>query len=85
MSLLGPIPRPEGFVGKDYRLHAPWQAWFSLISFILQPMGGNGVTASRPTNNLYVGLMYFDSTLGLPVFIKSLNPTVWVNGAGSVV
>lgn len=84
MSLLGPLPRPE-IANKHGRLHGPWAAWFSLLSFILQPIGGNGVTASRPTNNLYVGLMFFDSTLGYPVFIKSLNPTVWVSGAGVVV
>jgi hypothetical protein len=29
--------------------------------------------------------MYFDTTLALPVFVKSLNPTVWVNAAGAIV
>lgn len=85
MSLLGPLPRPEGFVGKDFKLHGPWVAWFSLLSFILQPIGGNGTTAARPTNNLYVGMMYFDTTLGKPVFIKTVSGPVWVDATGSVV
>jgi hypothetical protein len=33
--------------------------------------------------NLYIGQPFFDATLGYLVNVKSLNPTVWVNGAGT--
>lgn len=45
----------------------------------------SGTTANRPTTDLWVGRQYFDTTLGYPVFVKSLGPTVWVNGAGTTV
>ena len=84
MSLIGGLPRPE-IVDKNGKLLGPWAAWFSALNNLIRPLGGNGATTARPASNLYVGLMFFDTTLGYPVFIKSLNPTVWVNGAGSVV
>lgn len=48
--------------------------------------GEHGPTASRPTKNLWVGRRYFDETLGYPVYVKQVTPTIiWVNGAGSAV
>lgn len=44
-----------------------------------------GATASRPTTGLFAGYVHLDTTLGKPVFVKSLNPTVWVDATGSVV
>lgn len=84
MSLLGPVPRPE-ITDKHGKLLGPWFTYMSLLNNLLQFIGGNGATASRPTTSLYVGYTFFDTTLGYPVYVKSLNPTVWVNGAGSVV
>jgi hypothetical protein len=46
---------------------------------------GIGITSARPTSALSPGLMFFDQSLGYPVYVKSLGPTVWVNGAGTVV
>lgn len=45
----------------------------------------SGTTANRPTTDLWVGRQYFDTTLGYPVFVKSIGPDVWVNGAGTTV
>ena len=70
---------------KDARVHPVWNAWLSQLTNLVRPLGGNDVTANRPTANLYIGLMFFDTTLGYPVFVKSLNPTVWVNASGGVV
>lgn len=44
-----------------------------------------GTTAQRPTTQLQIGDFYFDTTLGKPIWIKSLGPTVWVDGAGTTV
>jgi hypothetical protein len=62
-----------------------WAGWFSQAQQILQDLSSSGSTASRPTNALYTGKFYFDTTLGLPIWVKSVNPTVWVNGAGAAV
>lgn len=42
---------------------------------------GNGTTAQRPTT-IVTGFMYFDTTLGIPVF---WNGAAWVNASGGVV
>jgi hypothetical protein len=41
-------------------------------------------TAKRPSNPI-IGQHLFDTTLGVPIWCKSLNPVVWVNGVGTVV
>jgi hypothetical protein len=83
---LGPLPSSAPIADKATgNVNPMWNAWLSALFGVAKPLGGNGTTANRPTNGLYIGLQYFDATLGLPVFVKSLNPTVWVNAAGGVV
>lgn len=54
---------------------------------MLQLMGtqltssGSGITAARPTVHS-VGDVYFDTTLGLPVWWNGAN---WINAAGAIV
>lgn len=47
------------------------------------PILKSGNTASRPTGTLPAGLMYFDTTLGKPIFFKS--GTTWVDATGATV
>ena len=49
--------------------------------------GRTGPTASRPTTGLVVGgTWYFDTTLGKPVFLKQITPSiVWVDATGATV
>jgi hypothetical protein len=87
---LQPIPTTAKAVDKDGNLVPAYQAWFSSIQYWLSPVGSNGTTALRPINTaptrfLYIGQTYFDTTLGKPIFVKSLNPTVWVDATGGVV
>ena len=42
----------------------------------------SGATSARPTSNIKAGQMYFDTTLGYPVFFNGTN---WVNYAGTQV
>jgi hypothetical protein len=87
------LPLPTGSpVGADGTILAqPWVSYWQALHNAAKPLGANGATSARPIHNpsagltLYVGQQYFDATLGYPVFVKSLNPTVWVNGAGGVV
>jgi hypothetical protein len=48
----------------------------------------SGPTASRPTSTLdnrWIGMPFYDTTLGKPIFLNSVNPDVWHDGAGGVV
>jgi hypothetical protein len=77
-------------VTKDGRLNPEWEAWFSDARRYLPAIGASGTTGNRPVNGaasiqLYVGQPYFDTTLGYIIHVRSLNPTVWVNGAGTPV
>lgn len=77
-------PRNEMF-DKEGRMHPAWAGWFTTAHQILQDTSSSGTTAQRPTNALYIGKPYFDTTVGATINVKSVNPTVWVNGAGTVV
>lgn len=41
-----------------------------------------GPTGGRPTTPRALGQIYFDTTLGLPVWCSQLTPIIWVNSAG---
>lgn len=60
-------------------------SFFEQIFNLLSAMTQSGTTAQRPTTFLWVGRNYFDTTLGYPIWLKSVGPTVWVNGSGSPV
>jgi hypothetical protein len=81
-------PNKEGIL-VPLRLSPMFDSWFQSLGRVTQPLGNNGATAQRPVGSaqqpLYVGQDFFDTTLGYKVTIKSLNPTVWVNGAGAAV
>jgi hypothetical protein len=71
--------------GDDYHFTPQWAGWFSTVQGILQAVSSSGTTANRPTKNLYIGQMYYDTTLGLPVWVNAISPAiVWHNGAGGV-
>lgn len=63
----------------------PWNQVFSRWQSILSAIQQSGTTANRPTAGLWIGRQYFDTTLNKPVYLKSLRPSVWVDGAGTVV
>lgn len=82
---LTPLPSTPRVTHKD--LFTPiWQAWVHSIQQWLGPQGQTGITSARPTKSLYIGLSYFDTTLGYPVFVKQVSPSiVWVNASGATV
>ena len=53
------------------------------MTYVTVPIIHSGVTENRPTEHLVVGQMYFDTTVGAPVF---WNGTEWIQGnnGGSV-
>lgn len=62
-----------------------WLQWFARANRILNAMQQSGTTANRPTSVLWVGRMYFDKTLGRPVWVQSVKPTVWCDATGAAV
>lgn len=86
---LSPVPTDLTIVDRKGRMTPIYQAFFSSIHDWLGPVGLSGTTANRPVNSprnfLYVGQSYFDTTLGIPIWVKSLNPTVWIDATGAVV
>lgn len=56
-----------------------------LAQFVLSQAGSlSGPTGNRPASPSYVGQPYFDTTLGFPVYAKTIPPAtvVWVDAAG---
>ena len=48
----------------------------------------SGTTGARPTSSMsarWIGMQFYDTTLGKPVFLHSVNPDVWHDGSGAVV
>jgi hypothetical protein len=62
-----------------------WAQWFARVQRIVSSAQSSGVTADRPVKGLWIGRTYFDSTIGMPIWVLSVNPAVWVNAAGVVV
>ena len=74
------FPRQEYTVydtNKKYTRYWNDTAWTDWV----QIGGGSGSTANRP-NNVHIGYMYFDTTLGKPVW---WNGTGWVDATGTTV
>lgn len=89
---LAPLPSTdrismmEGKITNYQKVSSWYQSWFNSIQIWLGPIGQTGTTAARPTKNLYIGLGYFDTTLGYMVWVKQISPAiVWVNYNGTVV
>lgn len=86
---INPVPTSAQITDSKGMLVPIYQAFIASIFNWLSPVGQSGTTAHRPVPGsntfMYVGRSYFDTTLGIPIWVKSLNPTVWVNGAGGVV
>lgn len=72
----------------DATLRTEWVALFNSVQQVAFNVSRSGPTASRPTSSLpgrFIGMPFMDMTLGIPVWLKSVNPDVWVNGAGTTV
>lgn len=73
------IINADGTIDRDFSL------MMNKISKWINENSQSGTTAQRPIEDLYIGRKFFDVTVGDEIYIKSLNPTVWVKGGGTVV
>jgi hypothetical protein len=90
MSGLSPIPTDPHIVeiqGERAGYLTPlYQSWLQSLQYWLSPVGTSGPTAKRPTKQLYVGQVFYDTTLGYPVWVHQVSPSIiWHNGAGAAV
>lgn len=62
----------------------PWAQLFTRWHAIITSQQQSGSSAERPISNLWVGRRYFDTTLGMPIWVSQVNPTViWTGATGS--
>lgn len=69
-------------VNEDRRTSITWGQWFSRAHNAVASLYQSGTTANRPTKGLWIGRSYMDLTLGRPVWLRSVGPTVWVDATG---
>lgn len=86
-SPLGGLPQlpmqAQGQAGVQ-RFTIPWAGWFSIVQNILTASSSSGASTARPTTNQYIGMPYFDTTLGKPVWLKTPGSSpVWVDATGT--
>lgn len=79
------LPSNNPVTTANGKASQPWLHWFNLVHLTIQALRQSGETAQRPSKGLWIGRQYFDTTLGKPVYVKSVGPVVWVDAAGVVV
>lgn len=66
-----------------------WVTWFTEVGNMSATVAQSGATANRPTSDNFVGRTYFDTDLGYPVWISTIDSTTkavtWVNASGATV
>jgi hypothetical protein len=61
-----------------------WRNFFVSIFNVCNALTMSGTTANRPTSGLWTGRMYFDTTLGIPIWYTP--PDGWIRpGSGMTV
>lgn len=91
MSVIGNVPQSEvGFMSgigeqKGLQFGRWWMTWFNQAYAVLFAAQQSGSTANRPVNNLWIGRPFYDTTLSKPIYVNSVNPTVWKDASGSTV
>lgn len=63
----------------------PDKRWFDAATVTINEAYAGTCTSTTRPQNPYIGQHTFDTTIGLPIWVRSLNPVVWINAAGTVV
>ena len=69
----------------DQLFSALWTTYFKQAHPITNSVTDSGITANRPTTDLWIGRQYYDTTLNKPVYLNSVGPNVWKDSAGTTV
>ena len=79
------LPQMGPLLDSANQFMPQWSQWFTLTDRLATSIQQSGVTADRPTANLWVGRQFYDITLNKPVYVSAVNPTVWRDAAGAIV
>lgn len=79
------LPDNVPVTDSNGRTPVPWGQWFSRVHRIVLSAQASGATTNRPASMLWIGRTYFDTDLGIPVWVQSVKPTVWVDAVGNAV
>ena len=81
------ISRPASNWELQYHDWFQLSSWLSQQAFpVIQAGHQANTTALRPVNGLWVGRIFFDTTLNKPVWVKTVGaPAVWVDATGAAV
>lgn len=78
--MIQPAPTAEPFM-RNGENSSVWQRWFTFFVNTFNTFAVSGPTADRPNPAPYVGFEYFDTTLGQPIWAKTL--TQYVDATGT--
>ena len=78
-------PLNQTFLNDDGSISQPWTIWLKQMWLVGGSVDNSGTTANRPTVGLFTGRPYYDTTLGKPIWLESVRPTVWVDATGAAV
>lgn len=80
-------PVPVGLVSASGVPTPAFQQWLQQAYMLLFAGQQSGTTAQRPLKGLYIGRPYFDTTLGIPIWVQSVTASVavWCNATGGAV
>jgi len=77
---------PDGvIISNDGAATVPFAVWISRVNTIVNAVQNSGTTAQRPVTGLWIGRQFFDTTLGIPIWVQSVGPVVWVDATGAPV
>lgn len=77
---------PDGvIISNDGSATVPFAVWISRVNTIANSVQNSGTTAQRPVTGLWIGRQFFDTTLGIPIWVQSVGPVVWINSTGAPV
>lgn len=77
--MISPPPNQIAVQQND-KVSDHWQEFFSNVFTSIFALQKSGTTAQRPTKGLYIGLPYFDTTLGTPIWYSGSD---WVDATGA--
>jgi hypothetical protein len=83
--LLSGFDFPDGtpLVDDNKRPTLVWTQVFTRWHRIILSVQQSGTTAQRPDTLLWLGRRYFDTDLGIPVWVQSVGPVVWCDATGA--
>lgn len=79
------LPSNTAVLAQDGQTNRQWLQWFDRVHSIASAQQQAGPTAARPVTRLWIGRQYFDTDLGRVVYVKEVNPAVWVDATGATV